>query len=140
MLFSKSAALRLLPQAKTIDEVRPVRGVILVRYTTPFGRCATFVSRKAFANDFVEVRKTAGQGLVSVQVDGTTYRVASSKPGRDYVVRVFPKAIACYCSDYTEQKRQFGKGACKHVYHVLNHWLGYGSLGDYLSQNQAIAS
>lgn len=140
MLFSKSAALRILPQAKTIEEVRPVRGVILVCYTTRHGRCATFVSRKAFANDFVEVRKTASEGLVSVKVDDTTFRVASSKAGRDYIVRVWPNAIACYCSDYEEQKRQFGKGVCKHGYHVLNHWLGYGSLGDYLKRVQAIAS
>ncbi len=65
-IYTKAAALRLLPFATKIEAIREYRNCIQVTYTVKGGRrCSTFLSKKAFLVDHTELRT---QGSVSVEV------------------------------------------------------------------------
>jgi hypothetical protein len=68
LIFSRTAALRILPYATKIEVLRVFKGSIQVTYLTLNGRYSTFLSKKAFYSDFITFRQ---QGAKTCSVNGT---------------------------------------------------------------------
>lgn len=145
LIFSNAAALRILPYATKIEALRVFKGTIQVTYLTKKGRCSTFLSKKAFYNDFITFR-IEGAKACTVQRWGAGsyqnhYDVFSSKSEKTYVVKLLAGLGMCGCRDDNEQSRQLGKAkpGCKHIMAVMSH-LGHASLQDYMDDVAAKAS
>jgi hypothetical protein len=134
MLYTKAAALRLLSGLATVvHAVRQLKNCIQVTYQTRRGKCSTFLSRKAFKQAFVDARKASGRSLPSSQINATHYQVG------EHTVVLSRDRLDCDCHDYMRQRQVFGRGCCKHGYHVLQAWLSQGSLAEYLQCRRNIA-
>lgn len=140
MLFTKEAAKRILGHSvKRVERVELMKnGAVLVVYLTAKGRCSTFVSRKKFMTDFVEVRREDARSLLSHAIGEGMYAVSSLRGGA-YTVVTTSTAVRCSCKDYERQIHEFGRGCCKHGYHVLKNWFGLDSLKDYLTRQHKAA-
>jgi hypothetical protein len=137
LIFSKTAASRLLPFATKIEVVRVFRGSIQITYLTKNGRCSTFVSKTAFYQDFITFRQEGAKsctvrrwGAGSYQ---SRYEVFSGKTEKIYTVELAGGLAMCRCPDYEKQYQELGKAkiGCKHVIATLNH-VGYGSMAEYM--------
>lgn len=131
MLYIKTAAKDLIPEATKVEAVRFFNNSVQVTYQTKHGRCSTFLSKKLFKTRFVEVRKVASKQCVSV-VNPRGWTVFNRETHTMYQVSEFTNGFTCGCDDYRAQKATFGKGCCKHIYHVLG-TLGKTSLNEYLA-------
>lgn len=144
LIFTKTAAARLLPFATKIEVLRVFKGAVQVTYLTKNGRCSTFLSKTAFFQDFVNYRQEGAKtctvkrwGAGSYQC---RYEVFSSMSEKIYTVELSAGTAMCNCPDYEEQHRQLGKAkiGCKHAIATLNH-VGYGSLAEYVDTMAAKA-
>lgn len=137
LIFSKAAALRILPFALKIEAIRVFKGSIQVTYLTKDGRCSTFLSKKAFYNDFLTFRQRGARGCTVIPFGAGCYsghyEVRSLKGENIYTVKRIARIPRCSCPDYHQQERELGKASvgCKHVIAVVN-YLGYNSLTQYI--------
>ncbi|HEY9780896.1 MAG TPA: hypothetical protein V6D09_12245 [Leptolyngbyaceae cyanobacterium] len=145
LIFSNASALRILPYATKIEALRVFKGSIQVTYSTKNGRCSTFLSKKAFYNDFITFRI---EGALSCTVKRwgagsyqNRYDVFSSKSEKIYVVELVAGTAMCSCPDHDQQQKHLGKAkpGCKHILSVMSQ-LGHASLQDYRDSVAAKAS
>lgn len=143
MLFTATAALRILAEAaKKVTEVRVLSNVVLVRFVSQDGnKCATFVSKAAFANEFKNFRQVRGAAAAAagkVAETETAWLVQGSR-GDVYEVSLTETAVECGCEDRHYQQQSFGRGVCVHGYAVLA-TLGYSSLSSYVAAQQRLTA
>lgn len=137
LIFSKSAALRILKFATKIEALRVFKGSIQVTYLTKNGRCSTFLSKKAFFQDFLFFRQEGAKNVtVRCWRPGTyqcRYDCISPNGENTRTVDLSGGTASCSCPDHEEQYRILGKvrPGCKHILAVMTH-LGYSSLAQYL--------
>lgn len=141
LIFTKAAALRLLPHATKIEVIRVFKGSIQVTYLTRRGRCSTFLSKTAFFKDFVAFRYEGAKSVTVKRWTAGTYqcRYDCKSPNGENTrtVDLSGGTATCSCPDYEQQYRQLGKArpGCKHVIATLKH-VGYGSLAEYMDAKE----
>lgn len=137
LFFTKAAALRILKFATKIEALRVFRGTIQVTYITKNGRCSTFLSKKAFFQDFLFFRQEGAKTVTVRRWRAGTYQnrydCISSTGENTRTVDLSGGTASCSCPDHEEQYRILGKvrPGCKHIIATLN-TLGYSSLAQYL--------
>lgn len=118
MLYTKSAADRIITASTKIEAVREFKNCIQVTYKIGRARCSTFVSKAKFAADFVEFRKAAAAGL-KVTGHGTRFLVHNDASNTSNVVDTIAKT--CTCKDFHEQVAANIRALnCKHFYAAQN--------------------
>lgn len=144
LIFTKAAALRILPFAIKIEAIRVFKGAVQVTYLTKNGRCSTFLSKTAFYSDFITFRQEGAKGCTVRRWGAGSYQnryeVFSGMSEKIYTVELSAGIAMCSCPDFEEQGKQLGKAkvGCKHVLATLNH-IGYGSLAEYVDTMASIA-
>ena len=142
LFFTKAAAARILPYATKIEALRVLKGSIQVTYKTKNGRCSTFLSKKAFYQDFTTFRLEGAKTCTVVEwaawkYDWTqNYRYdVTSDSKKTYMVEIsdITGNTYCDCADHDRQLEELGnaKVGCKHILATLNQ-KGYGSLAEYI--------
>lgn len=142
LFFTKAAAARILPFATKIETLRVFKGSIQVTYRTTIGRCSTFLSKKAFYQDFIAFRQEGAKTCTVVEwaawkYDWTqNYRYdVTSDSKKTYMVEIsdITGNTYCDCADHDQQVKELGIGkvGCKHILATLNH-KGYSSLAEYI--------
>lgn len=127
MLYTLSATARLLNAThNTIQRIEPFVYVVWVWVR---GQRPTFVSKRAFQQDFVNFRRASVQFVKVRRLNDRCFQAQ----GKDeiYDLTLQQTTIVCSCKDYEKQIETFGKGCCKHGYAVLGQ-LGFTSLLDYI--------
>jgi hypothetical protein len=123
MLYTKSAADRILTIATKIEAVRELANCIQVTYKINRARCSTFISKKTFAADFVEFRKAAADEVVVTvnrQIPGQYVVHSAGVLGQVYSVSL--DKHLCTCPDHSAQEDAgIENPTCKHLYAVMNH-------------------
>lgn len=127
--LSFSAARRIL-QCQIVEQIRIMRnGAIQVTYrrTQDSTRCSTFISRKAFEQDFIDFRKSGAKAISNVTpwigIDSHfSVRSASMPDAPPYTVVVEGDRHTCTCPDHQKQ-RDAGREnpICKHGFAVMNY-------------------
>lgn len=137
LIFSKAAAIRILKIATKIEALRVFRGSIQVTYITKNGRCSTFLSKKAFFQDFLFFRQEGAKNVTVRRWRPGTYQCRydciSPNGENTRVVDLSGGIASCSCPDHQQQYDVLGKArpGCKHILAVMAH-LGYSSLAQYL--------
>lgn len=131
IVYSGAAAKRILgisASAKVRVEVFKFSVWVHVKGNRP-----TFISKRAFLNNFAEWRREQSRFLSATQWLDTPQRFTVRNGVKDtaYVVECREKALVCTCEDYSNQIDFFGRGCCKHGYSVLSK-IGLRSLSEYL--------
>lgn len=117
MLYTKTAAARILTIATKIEAVRVLKNCIQVTYKVDRNRCSTFVSKSKFAADFVEFRKSQAIAL-TVEKIGNSYKVFNPNESTFNTVSA---SDVCTCRDYQEQViGGMEKPRCKHAIAAFN--------------------
>ncbi|MBD1865674.1 MULTISPECIES: hypothetical protein [Trichocoleus] len=127
--ISNAAARRIL-KCEVVEQVRVMKnGAVQVTYrrTAQSSRCSTFISRKAFEQDFIEFRKAGAKALSNiVPWIGTdnkfSVRSASMPDAPPYTVVVEGDRHTCTCPDHQKQ-RDAGREnpVCKHGFAVADY-------------------
>lgn len=78
-----------------------------------------FVSKGKFLQQFVESRKERAKSIVVEKVSQNKYIAFNTENNNRYTVELLGGEIICSCKDYKKQVAEFGKGACKHIYAVI---------------------
>jgi hypothetical protein len=93
-----------------------------------------FVALSRYKEYFVESRK---QRASQVIIDFSNNRTVAynRENGNNYQLIKEVNGIYCECEDYSNQRKAFNTGCCKHGYALLNQ-LGFSSLAEYV-ENQA---
>ncbi|AFY61858.1 SWIM zinc finger family protein [Synechococcus sp. PCC 6312] len=89
------------------------------------------ISKKKFAEMFVEYRQQGSHSLKPVKLSEHRYGVRNAtNPHIAYQVLLNGPSVECTCPDYEKQKKVWKKGCCKHIYSVIRA-IGFNSLKDY---------
>ncbi|QSJ14171.1 hypothetical protein JYQ62_19740 [Nostoc sp. UHCC 0702] len=98
-MYTKAAALRLLPFATKIEAIREFKNCIQVTYRANGGRCSTFLSKTAFLADHTSLRKQGSVEVEVTEVHGGEYVVKSKS--NYYTVRPgqLDPRDRCECGD-----------------------------------------
>jgi hypothetical protein len=142
LIYTDSAALEILEGiALEVTQIKPLRRKAVVSYKTRYGKGATFISSRKFAQNFVDRRRSAAKGLKVDEITYEMYRVNNPEGDRSYVVQLLSSgAVQCECHDYRNQVDRLGEGCCKHAYAVVCGWFGFSSLRDYQKIKQAVSN
>ena len=141
MLFTTTNAARILNALK-VSEVRVLANVVLVRFKNQDGvKCATYVSKNAFRDEFVRFRADRGAELVAqgdvVESEAGFYVSGSNDV---YEVVLTADGVECPCHDLKFQKEAFGgNGVCYHGYAALK-MVGFSRLSDYVQAQKSFAA
>jgi hypothetical protein len=127
--LSFSAARRIL-QCQVVEQIRIMRnGAIQVtfRRTAQSSRCSTFLSHKAFEQDFIEFRKSGAKAITSVTPwigsdNQFSVRSASMPDAPPYTVVIEGNRHTCNCPDHRRQRDANRENpVCKHGFAVMNY-------------------
>jgi hypothetical protein len=127
--ISHTAARRIL-KGEVIERLQVMRnGAIQVTYrrTAQSSRCSTFLSRKAFEQDFIEFRKAGATSLKAITpwIGSDTHfsvRSASMPDAPPYTVVVEGDRHICTCPDWQKQHHVGRENpVCKHGFAVMNY-------------------
>jgi len=135
LIFSKAAALRILKEAKRIEDIHIYSEAVQVMYCAKGDRSSTLIPKQAFFQDFTTFRQ---QGATTVKVRPWTcgsytnhYECRSADSDRIHTVKLLGGTAICDCRDCERQMAELGTAECKYVYATLN-YLGHASLSEYL--------
>jgi len=135
LIFSKAAALRILKDAKRIEDIHLYNEAVQVTYCTKGDHSSTLIPKQAFLQDFTAFRQ---QGAATVKVRPWAsgrytnhYECRSTDSDHIHTVKLLGGTAICDCQDYERQMAELGTAECKHVYATLN-YLGHASLEEYL--------
>lgn len=127
--ISHAAARRIL-KCEVIERLQVMKnGAIQVTYrrTAQASRCSTFLSRKAFEQDFIEFRKAGSKSITSITPwigsdNHFSVRSASMPDAPPYTVVVEGNRHTCSCPDHQRQ-RDLGREnpICKHGFAVMTY-------------------
>lgn len=133
LIYSKTAASRMLnclPHQVTIEIWDKI---ILAKAK---GRRPRFISKRAFQQHFVEIRKQKALDVTLYQQSDTEW-LAHSPDGKTYhTIEISNNHITCTCEDYRNQQQILGNACCKHIYSLLFQ-NGFNSLRDYQTKQAA---
>lgn len=109
--YTKAAAKHLLPFATSIEVVREFKNCIQVTYWARKKRTSTFLSKKAFINFNLELRRNGANQIEVREVHGGEYVVYSHNSSTFYTVRPNHPDVRrrCECGDC-----HFWGAVCKH--------------------------
>lgn len=128
IVFNRSSAQRILSSyVKTVLEVKRVKNSILVVYITfSEKKGATFVSKKAFREEFHRFREEAAKRcFVGLSWGSDTHTVTD--PRSKSKTTYYTSLTTCGCMDAQMQMEHWGKAQCKHMKAVA-YQLGYSSI------------
>jgi len=135
LIFSKAAALRILKDAKRIEDIHIHDKAVQVTYSIKGDHSSTLIPKQAFLQDFTTFRQ---QGAATVKVrpwaSGSYtnhFECRSADSDHIHTVKLLGGTVICDCRDYEKQMAELGTAECKHVYATLN-YLGHASLEEYL--------
>ncbi|MBD2093597.1 SWIM zinc finger family protein [Trichocoleus sp. FACHB-591] len=129
-IFISNAAARRILKCDIVEQVRVMKnGAVQVTYrrTAQGSRCSTFLSRKAFEQDFIEFRKAGAKSIANITpwIGSDTHfsvRSASMPDAPPYTVVVEGDRHTCTCPDHQKQ-RDAGREnpCCKHGFAVATY-------------------
>jgi len=100
------------------------------------GRRPTFISKRAFQQHFVEIRKQKALDVTLYQQSDTEW-IAQSPDSKTYHnIDITNRRITCTCEDYKNQHQILGTACCKHIYSLLFQ-NGFDPLRDYQTRAAA---
>jgi hypothetical protein len=126
---SHAAARRIL-KCEVIERLQVMRnGAVQVTYrrTAQSSRCSTFLSRKAFEQDFIDFRKAGAKGITNITPwigsdNQFSVRSASMPDAPPYTVTIEGDRHTCTCPDYQKQQDAGRENPiCKHGFAVANY-------------------
>lgn len=129
LVYSAAAVKRMLGAAVQVVRIEKWWKVCLVIFR---GQRPRFMSRAAFIQHFVQMRKAQAQALTAQQwgCKPIHFTVRNKAKGTEYHLEAKGDRIDCRCEDYSNQIKFLGRGCCKHGYAVLD-LLGFDSLQAY---------
>jgi len=134
LIFSKAAALRILKDAKRIEDIHIYSEAVQITYSAKGDRSSTLIPKQTFFQDFTTFRQ---EGAATVKVRPWAcgsytnhYECRSADSDRIHTVKLLGGTAICDCRDYERQMAELGTAECKHVYATLN-YLGHASLPEY---------
>lgn len=149
-IFNRAAALRVLTRivgsaVRKVEVIRQLKNrAIQLTYRIGKAVCSTFVSAKAFEQDFESYRRE-GASQVEVRRWGAGsyqnhYDCKTEGSDRTHVVKLMGGIALCSCEDYQKQldspRASGDKPICKHAIATLN-YLGFDSLQAYIQSRAA---
>jgi len=133
LIYSKTAASRMLNCLPHQVSIEVWDKIILAKAK---GRRPKFMSKRAFQQHFVEIRKQKALEVTLYQQSATEW-LAQSPDSRTYHrIEIANNLIHCTCEDYRNQQQILGNACCKHIYSLLFQ-NGFNSLRDYQTKQAA---
>ena len=133
LIYSKTAASRMLNCLPHQVSIEVWDKIILAKAK---GRRPRFMSKRAFQQHFVEIRKQKALEVNLYQQSDNEW-LAHSPDGKTYhKLEITNNRIRCTCEDYRNQQQILGNACCKHIYSLLLQ-NGFDSLRDFQSREAA---
>jgi hypothetical protein len=133
LIYSKTAASRMLNCLPHQVSIEVWDKIILAKAR---GSRPRFMSKRAFQQHFVEIRKQKAFDVVLYQQSDTEWLAQSQDSKTYHNVEVTSDRIICTCEDYRNQQQILGNACCKHIYCLLFQ-NGFDSLRDFQSREAA---
>jgi len=133
LIYSKTAASRMLNCLPHQVSIEVWDKIVLAKAK---GKRPKFISKRAFQQHFVEIRKQKAVDVSLYQQSGTEWLAQSPDSKTYHNVEMSNNRIHCTCEDYRNQQQILGNACCKHIYCLLFQ-NGFNSLRDYQSREAA---
>jgi hypothetical protein len=133
LIYSKTAASRMLNCLPHQVSIEVWDKIVLAKAK---GRRPRFISKRAFQQHFVEIRKQKAVDVVLYQKSDIEWFAQSPDSKTYHNVEIKSDRIHCTCEDYRNQQQILGNACCKHIYCLLFQ-NGFDSLRDYQSREAA---
>ena len=127
LIYSKTAASRMLNCLPHQVSIEVWDKIVLAKAK---GRRPVFVSKKAFQQHFVEIRKQKALDVTLYQQSDTEWLAQSPDSKTYHNIEITNNRITCTCEDYRNQQQILGNACCKHIYSLIFQ-NGFNSLRDF---------
>jgi hypothetical protein len=133
LIYSKTAASRMLNCLPHQVSIEVWDKIVLAKAK---GRRPIFMSKRAFQQHFVEIRKQKAVDVFLYQHSEAEWLAQSPDSKTYHNIEITDNRITCTCEDYRNQQQILGNACCKHIYSLLFQ-NGFNSLRDFQSREAA---
>jgi hypothetical protein len=133
LIYSKTAASRMLNCLPHQVSIEVWDKIVLAKAK---GRRPRFISKRAFQQHFVDIRKQKAVDVTLYQQSATEWLAQSPDSKTYHNIEISNHRITCTCEDYRNQQQILGNACCKHIYSLLLQ-NGFNSLRDFQSREAA---